>query len=258
MHALKLASVPSFQDIGGYETVDGRTVRSGRLFRSGHFGRLSPVDRKQLDDAGIRLVIDLRGARDIVRDGHYLLPSGAQRLHLSAFDDSRKIDQSQRQLIKADMKMHRAALRKGDGERLMIAALMRLAFDRTKVFQALLSFLAEDRCLPAIVHCSAGKDRTGWAATLLLLALGVPETEVLAHYLSSNEYRRDEVRSSLAKMSPHVDTEAMLPLLEVRPQYLIATFHAIRQRFGSLDDYLTRAIDLDAERRRRLQANFLE
>jgi protein-tyrosine phosphatase len=252
---MKLASVPNFRDIGGYPTKDGRSVSMGRLYRSGHLGKLSPKDRSRLNAAGIRVVIDLRGQRDIASEGGITLPAGAQLVHLNAFGESGS--NLQRVLISSDRRTQDAVLGAGRAEQLMTTALVRLALGRTTVFSALLSRLAENDSLPAIIHCSAGKDRTGWAATLVLLALGVGERHVLDHYLLSNEYRRAEVARSLEELSPYIDGDLVRPLLEVRPQYLLAALRAITKNFGSFDAYFTKGLKLNADRRRRLQANLL-
>jgi protein-tyrosine phosphatase len=254
---MKLLSVPNFRAIGGYPTRDGRIVRSDRLYRSSHLGRLSPSDRKRLDAAGIRTVFDLRNKRDIRTEGEMFLPAGARLLHLNAFGDSAASD-LRPVLMSSDRRKQEAVLGGGRAEGLMSIALVQLALGRTPVFSTLLTYLSEKSCLPAIVHCSAGKDRTGWAATIVLLALGVEEKYVLEHYLLSNEYRRAEVESSLTELSRYIDGDLVRPLLEVRPQYLLSAFRAITKRFDSFDSYLTKMLKFDHDRRQRLQANFLQ
>ena len=256
---MKLASVSNFRDLGGYRTIDGATVRTGRLYRSGHLASLSAQERQLLEQAGIRTVIDLRGRADIVRDGEAVLPHGAKWLNLNVFGDTARDRQPIREHIKLDERLRLEILNRGHGERLMTTVLMRLAFSRTEAFTSMLRCLADSGSLPAIVHCSSGKDRTGWAATLVLLALGVPERQVLDHYLLSNEYRKSEIDSAIASFSDtrRINGELLRPLLEVRPQYLVATFRAIRNRFGSLDAYLTKALKLDSESRQRLCDQFL-
>ena len=254
---MKLLSVPNFRAIGGYPTRDGRIVRSDRLYRSSHLGRLSPTDRKRLDAAGIRTVFDLRNQRDIRTEGQLFIPSGARLLHLNAFGDSVASD-LRPVLMSSDRRKQEEVLGAGRAEGLMSIALVQLALGRTAVFSTLLTYLSEKNCLPAIVHCSAGKDRTGWAASIVLLALDVDEKYVLEHYLLSNECRRAEVESSLAQLSRYIDGNLVRPLLEVRPQYLLSAFRAITKRFGTYDAYLTKMLKFDADHRQRLRANFLQ
>src|SRR5215831_9538591 len=254
---MKLASIPNFRDIGGYHTRDGRIVRYGRLYRSGYLGKLSPGDRDRLDAAGIRSVIDLRSQRDIAREGGVILPAGARSIHLNVAGDSANSSNLRYVLMSSDRSAQNALLGAGKAEGLMTSSLVQLALGRTAVFRSLLVQLSDKNALPAIIHCSGGKDRTGWAVTLVLLALGVEEKDVLDHYLLSNEYRRAEVAWSLQQLSQYIDGELVRPLLEVRPQYLLAALRAIRKRFGSFDDYFTKMLKFDSDHRRHLQANLL-
>jgi protein-tyrosine phosphatase len=255
---MKLASIPNFRDMGGYRTRDGRIVRKGRLYRSGYLGKLSPSDRRRLDAAGIRTVIDLRSQRDIAREGSAFLPSGAKLIHLSALGESASASNLRYVLMCSDPKTQNDILGAGRAEQLMISGQVQMALGRTAVFHSLLTQLADSGSLPAIIHCSAGKDRTGWAASVVLLALGVEEKDVLDHYLLSNEYRRAEVAWSIQQLSRYIDAELVRPLLEVRPQYLLAAIRAIRSRFENFDDYLTKMLKFDPDQRRRLQANLLD
>jgi protein-tyrosine phosphatase len=92
-----------------------------------------------------------------------------------------------------------------------------------------------DADTPSVIHCSAGKDRTGWGASLVLLLLGVPEDVVIEHYLESNQHRR--VANVLAPR-PGVDLEIFRPFVEVRAAYARAAIDAMCERYSDIEGYV--------------------
>src|SRR5262245_66670784 len=108
-------------------------------------------------------------------------------------------------LYRADSEGLGRILGGGGAERMMRAAAAGLVTERRAEFGALLRGLADLHLLPALMHCSAGKDRTGWAASLVLLVLGESEDDVIEHYLLSNAYRREENERMLANTREGLD-----------------------------------------------------
>jgi protein-tyrosine phosphatase len=146
----------------------------------------------------------------------------------------------------------------GGAERMMRAAAAGLVTDRCAEFGAFLRGLAGAHPLPALMHCSAGKDRTGWAASLLLLVLGASEDDVIEHYLLSNERRREENERLLANPRDGLDPEWFRPFLEVRAEYARAALAAAAERFGTFEAYVEVGLGVDAATRLRLGARLLE
>ena len=114
-------------------------------------------------------------------------------------------------------------------------------------------------CLPAIVHCTTGKDRTGWAVAVLLLLLGVPEPDVVEDYLESN--------AALAEMNREVferfaaiggEPELLGPLMTVKVEYIEAALDEMRRGFGSIDGYVDAGLAIGPATRRRLLATFVD
>ena len=232
-----IRTISNFRDVGGWPTREGRRVRTGRLFRSGHLGGASDEDLARLAGLGIRTVIDFRGAQDEDADGPSRLPAGARRVNIPMSDPAGASD-------------IRELLYRSDAAGLVT--------ERCAEFGALLRGLAALHPLPALMHCSAGKDRTGWAASLVLLVLGVDEELVIEHYLLSNEQRREENDRLLANHRPGMDPEWIRPFLEVRPDYARAALAAADERFGSFDAYVEVGLGVDAEMLARLRAELLE
>ena len=257
MGGAAIRTIANFRDVGGQRTRDGRCVRTGRLFRSGHLGNASDEDLATLGRLGILTVIDFRVAADLADDGTSRLPPGARRVNIPMHDPARGGD-IRELLYRADAAGLERVLGGGGAERLMCEAAAGLVTERCAEFGAFLRALAGEEPLPALMHCSAGKDRTGWAASLLLLLLGAHEDDVIEHYLLSNEHRREENERLLATPREGLRPEWIRPFLEVRAEYARASLAAAHERFGSFEDYVANGLGVDAAAIERLRARFLD
>ncbi|MFF3113863.1 tyrosine-protein phosphatase [Kitasatospora sp. NPDC057904] len=241
--SLHLASAPNFRDAGGYRTADGHWVRMGVVYRSGDLSRLTDEDLAELRRLGIRTVFDLRtpAERKAAPDR---VPAGATAVDanvLGAADTGAFNVTTPQAAVQAMV----------DAERTMVAADSARAAYRS-VFTGLVERDDEN----VVYHCTAGKDRTGWASAALLTALGVPRETVEADYLASNAYRAAENAATLAKLPPAYQA-VYKPLLDVRPEYLDAGFDEVRKRFGSFDGYLKDGLGLDQRDLRDLRSQLL-
>lgn len=237
--SLHLATAPNFRDLGGYRTADGRWVRMGVLYRSDQLDKLSDADRAKLTRLGIRTVVDLRTDAERA-GGPDRLPAGASPLVADVLDGTNTpTDMSVLLAVPGDPATTMEGL-----ERTMVEAPVAQAAYRT-----LLNQVRRPDQLPLVFHCTAGKDRTGWAAATVLTALGVPSEQVLDDYLDSNRYVIPKYAPTLASMSPAQAIRAR-PLLEVRPEYLRAGIDDVIARYGSMDDYTAKVlgVPLDALR----------
>ena len=253
----QIRTISNFRDVGGCSTRDGRRVRTGRLFRSGHLGGASDEDLERLAELGIRTVIDFRGAQDEDADGPGRLPPGARRVNIPMSDPASASD-IRDLLYRTDAAGLERILGGGGAERMMCQAAAGLVTERCAEFGALLRGLAALHPLPALMHCSAGKDRTGWAASLVLLVLGVDEDDVIEHYLLSNLHRREENERLLASPRAGMDPEWIRPFLEVRADYARAALDAATERFGSFATYVEQGLGIDPPTLARLRSELLE
>jgi protein-tyrosine phosphatase len=122
----------------------------------------------------------------------------------------------------------------------------------TSSYRALFTHLIEDRA-PLVIHCTAGKDRTGFACALILHALGVPDEIVAEDYLLTNRfYRRDPAASS------DLPEDVRQVLASVETSFLAAAFDAIGAEYGDLETYFSDGLGLGARERARLEARYLE
>ena len=233
--SLNLSGATNFRDLGGYRGDDHRPVRWRRLFRSDHLAGLTPEDQRVLSSIGLARAFDFRGVEERATTA-YDLPGVTQV--------SLPIEPTVVQNVRAMMEAgHRITAR--DAVALMQQTYRAFALDNAQRFADLFQHLLDDDS-PLVFHCTAGKDRTGFAAALILRALGVPHDVVVADYLLTNElYRR--THSSLQTDTPQ---EVLDVLWRVQQEFLDAALHAAERDYGSLEKYLAQLGVKDRERRR--------
>jgi protein-tyrosine phosphatase len=237
-----LRGAPNFRDLGGLRSQDGRTVKHGLLFRSGHLGELHPEDVALLQARLGRevTVVDLRGLAEREKFACVLPaatvhslpiePSVAQRLTaLSAAGEAMTPEITRRFMCEA------------------YQGFVRNTGPRLSAFFGHVDALAGR---PLVVHCAAGKDRTGFVAGVLLGALGVARDAVMEDYLLTNERVPPQDHG---RFPP----EIMAVLATVQAAFLQAAWDAIDADHGGLDAYLERVAGLTPARRQRLQAALL-
>jgi protein-tyrosine phosphatase len=248
----------NFRDLGGYRTVDGRSVRWRRIFRSGVLTYLSPADRAQLEELDIRASCDFRDEEERAREPTLWPRSDVRKFawnHVRGSLGMRKLLAGRE--LDADF-----------GRSTMLAFYARLPYRFVTQYTDMLRLLAEGAA-PLVINCAAGKDRTGMAAALILASLGVPREQILEDYALTDHavdlerelfaHPRTSVgfgadRELIAKVSP----EARAPLLQARPEYLQSAFEQIESREGSVDVFLRNTLGLTEERRKALRGHLLE
>ncbi|MFJ4095337.1 tyrosine-protein phosphatase [Kitasatospora sp. NPDC089913] len=241
--SLHLASAPNFRDAGGYRTADGQWVRMGVVYRSGDLSKLTDQDLAKLRRLGIRTVFDLRTPAE-QKTAPDRVPAGATVVNanvLGVADTGAFNVTSPQAAVQAMV----------DAERTMVSA------DSARTaYHSVLNALVERDDENVLFHCTAGKDRTGWASAALLTALGVPRETVEADYLASNTYRAAEIAATLAQLPPAYQA-IYKPLLDVRSEYLAAGFDEVQRKFGSFDAYLKSGLGLDKRDLRDLRSQLL-
>jgi len=251
--ALKLAGAPNFRDLGGYAAENGRVVRGGLVFRSGHFGELTAADHAALAPLGIRYVFDLRTAEE--RD---IAPTkwqgpAPQLVQLPAPFGPNDIAALMRRLADPafDSAQVREFLREG------MAA---LPFCAAPGIAAWLRALAAGE-VPCVIHCTAGKDRTGLFCAVLLTLLGVDRETVLHDFLRTNDVAARNMAASVRAMPPLVQERVSPAVVEalarVLPEYLEAAFGSIEANFGSFENYRRVALEIDDAAAARIRARLL-
>lgn len=237
-----LQGASNFRDLGGYRSTDGRRVRRGRVFRSDHLARLSADDLALVQSLGIGHSLDFRGAAE-VETTPYALP-GVQRVALSI--EPTVIARMQALVAQGVVPSTE------DTVELMCETYRNFVNHNADTYARFLKHLL-DKPTPQVFHCTAGKDRTGFAAALLLSALGVDRATIEHDYLLTNQlYKRDAQLEGLGH--PHV----MKVLWQVQPEFLQAAFDVVEAQHGGMQGYLHGAIGLKPQELAELKRMLLE
>lgn len=254
--SLMLASAPNFRDAGGYRTQDGKWIKMGLLYRSDQLDRLSPDDLETLHADGLHLVCDLRTDAER-KQGMDKLPAGAQAM----IADVAGGDSATNGIAKL-LSGHgnpKQMLGNGKAAQFMVDANRQFVASATAkaAYKAMFERLADPKSLPAVFHCTAGKDRTGWAEAVFLSIMGVPRATILQDYLLSNDYLKAKNDKMLAMLKGRIDPSLIQPLMEVRPDYLQAGFDAAEKEYGSMDGYVRNGLGLSDATIQALRTEFL-
>jgi protein-tyrosine phosphatase len=225
---VRLTNVFNLRDLGGHPTRDGREVRTGLVFRADGLNRLDGDDIEVVRPLGLRTVIDLR--TEMERTDHGVAPHdelGATIVHLPVIDvlwPSEGADQTH----PVDYLVARyLEMTEGVGATSLAGVVRLLAH-------------AEPEALPAVFHCSAGKDRTGVTAAVLLSLLDVPEDEIAIDYHHTADAMTDLVAWIRDKYGDGTDPMADQPgvFLACPPEAMIGFLDEMRRRHGTVVDYV--------------------
>ncbi|GAB4549747.1 MAG: tyrosine-protein phosphatase [Anaerolineae bacterium] len=243
--------LPNFRDLGGYQTSDGKSVRRGRLYRAGSFYEVTDADMAKLAELNIKLVCDLRTDTETSEQPDRV-PEGVTLKHLPVFQQG----ESYVRLRTFIFDRHRL-------DEVMIESYTDFMLSqKATVFGEVIRLLADEANLPAVFHCTAGKDRTGLLAMLILMVLGVSDETIIADYSLSNlfyenvlsQIEKQRTRLQAVRLTP----QDISPLLVSHPDYLRAAIGFIRQRYGSAEAYLTQAAGVAPSTLQKLRELMLE
>lgn len=239
---LNLAGASNFRDLGGYPGKDGRIVRWRQIFRSNHLGHLTEADIEVLRPLRLKSAFDFRGTEERVAAMCGLAEIAVHSLPIEP-------------TVVAALRTRLAegvALSSTDALDVMRDSYRNYVRYNTPSFRALFAHLLQDRA-PLVIHCTAGKDRTGFACALILHALGVPDEVIAEDYLLTNRfYRRDPGASG------DLPDDVKQVLGSVEASFLAAAFEAISADYGDLESYLSGGLGLGAGARAALEARYLE
>jgi protein-tyrosine phosphatase len=258
--SLGIASIPNLRDVGGYQTADGRTVATGLVYRSNQLSDIMPEDMDKLAALNLAVDYDLRTAaeRDKRPDE---LPSGVDYVWLNVLADSPDSDPAQVEALMADPPQANAVL--GDGQaaagfEASYREFVSLPSARAEFGNLFKGLAAQDQ-LPALFHCTTGKDRTGWAAAALLELLGVPRDTIMTDYLRSNDYiipKYQDVIDTFVEAGG--DPSIPVAILGVQESYLNAAFDEMETQYGSIENYFAEGLGIDAAGQQALRDLYLK
>jgi protein-tyrosine phosphatase len=238
---LNLAGASNFRDLGGYPAKNGGIVRWRQIFRSNHLGHLTEADIEVLRPLGLRSAFDFRGIEE-----RAAATCGLKEIAVHSLPVEPTVVASLRARLASGV-----ALSSADALDVMRESYRNYVHDNTPSFRALFAHLIEDSA-PLVIHCTAGKDRTGFACALILHALGVPEDVIAEDYLLTNRFYRRPTTSS------DLPDDVRQVLGSVESSFLAAAFGAIGSDYGDLESYFSDGLGIGAGERARLEARYLE
>lgn len=254
---LAFEGIANFRDLGGYRTADDKTVRWGRLYRSGDLAEASRSDLQQLAKLELETLVDFRSgmekteAPDRLPENHDF-----EVVAIPTLDDGNAaiFEDLTRRMESGDFEGF-------DANNLMLEANRQFAVEFTPQFRQFLHTVVAADGAPVLWHCTAGKDRTGFAAAVLLQLLGVSRQTILEDYLLSDALSREAHSRDLTLVRWFKGEEAerqVAIMLGVDRSWLEAAFASIDENWGSFEAYARDGLQLTETDIRNLRTNLLE
>ena len=248
---LPLEGTPNFRDFGGYAAKDGRRVRWGKLFRSGQLSNLTDNDLQYMESLDVKLVCDFRRDEERERDPS-VFPNSAQPDIIGLPIDPGSTTGFVDNIARGDLSAEDMASFMCDINR-------EFALDQAPVYKTMFAHILKLDSGASLVHCAAGKDRTGFAVAVVLAALGVARDTIMADYMLTSQYF--SVENEIDRISKKYQwggaNDVMRPMLETREPYLLTAFKAIDQHFSDINEYLDVMLGVGADERDALCRRYL-
>ena len=253
---LPFAGGNNFRELGGYHADEGKTVKWGQIYRGFPTGRLTTEsDRARLDGLGLRLILDLRSGVEAAKLPDYV-PDGARLVQICGLRDAtgQEIDFSPNDIQRL--------VQNAPAGTNLTQLIYRQMLTGNKAFKELFRALEAGET-PILFHCTAGKDRTGVAAMLILLALGASDETICADYARTNLCRAAEIEKAMADHAAEIAADPAQRMrwqssAGVDPETAPFVLRTIRQDYGSAENYLEAEYGLTPARLMRLRRMYLE
>lgn len=238
-----LEGAANFRDLGGYPTEDGRTVKWRTFYRSDKLSDLTDADVEKVQALGIRLVCDFRGPDEWQEEPDRLPTNPAPEVaHLEIWDPSFSAEGFRDSL---------AGGRGDDMGQLLVEGNRLFAGTFSDRYASMFARITQAENLPSVVHCTAGKDRAGFASALILRTLGVPMETVYDDFLLTNHYTAERIEQQVFMIRLlsffRADADGLRSVMGVERRFLEAAFDEIETRHGDFDTYRREALGLSDE-----------
>ena len=253
---LPFTGAHNFRDLGGYKTEDGRTLKWGKLYRSDDLHLLTDEDLKYLSRLNIKSVVDFRSDEERESEPDRLNPDMTQVLLPIKFQPEELDDETLKNLMK------NLTFGTLDSSNLLRDFNIVIVKDFATEYKKFFRHVIENNAEPIVFHCTAGKDRAGFASAMILTVLGVPREKVIEDYLLTNTYVKDHVDSEMLEIELktffRADTDNLRKINLVEERYIQAAFDTIDSEWGGMDNYISGALGLSEEDILKLKDFYLE
>ena len=239
------------RELGGYKTTDGKSVKWGMLFRSDKLSDLSENDQLYLQSLGIKRIVDFRSEGEKTEDPN-ITPEG-----INYIETPINVDGAMRSKIEAVLKGET----KKEIKSFLVDANKEFVTNYTSVYEDFLRGLIDEDG-PTLFHCTAGKDRAGFAAAITLIALGVSKEDVIEDYMKTNIFTKDKIDEMIDKIKLmslyQADAEILRPLIGVERIYIETAFKTAEEKYGSLENFIREGLNISDEEIQILRNKFVE
>ena len=253
---LPFTGAHNFRDLGGYKTEDGRTLKWGKLYRSDDLHLLTDEDLKYLSRLNIKSVVDFRSDEERGAEPDRLTPNMTQVLLPIKFQPKEIGD------IPLASFMKDVTLGNIDASNLLRDFNIVIVNEFAEEYKKFFRHIVENNAEPIVFHCTAGKDRAGFASAMILSVLGVPREKVIEDYLLTNTYVKDHVDGEMLEIELKTffkaDTDNLRKIHLVEERYIQAAFDTIDSEWDGMDNYISAALDLSGEDILKLKDFYLE
>ena len=261
---LEMSKLNNTRDLGGIRTAEGKVIRDGRLFRSGQLYFADTEDIKALKQLGIAKIFDFRSSAertekpdpDIGADINIHLPI-VRDIYAGIAHDKKS------EKMAFDMVIANVAKDPDFGIRYMEDTYIKMVADDYAVQQygSFIRAIADSEGAPVLWHCTAGKDRAGFATVLMLELMGVSREDIIKDYMDTNIYLENEIGMILdmlkAKMDIEGAEEAIRDFFGAREEYITMLYEYTDKNWGGMDRFIRDAMEIDDETKDKLRRMYL-
>ena len=250
---LDLEGANNFRDLGGYPLEGARIFKRGLLYRSDHLAHLGAEDQRRLARLGIKTVVDLRRQSEREANPDRLEDCRIRQVWLPVRAEGADVNQLRRDLESGNIEPD-------DAHDFLVQANIEFVRRYAGAYRDFFQLLLDPSHYPLVFHCSAGKDRAGFAAAMTLFAVGASLETVFHDYLATNHCMARYVNGLIDGLHDipmisrlQASPDAIRALMQARTEYLQAALDTIVMDYGSVEAFLEIELDLGAENRRRLR-----
>jgi protein-tyrosine phosphatase len=257
--SLGVVSIPNLRDVGGYKTASGATVASGLVYRSNQLHNISAGDMLLLAELNLKNAFDLRTAAER-NENLDELPAGVNNVWLDVLADVPASGPANLTALLSDPQQANTELGDGKADELFKEAYRQCISlpSAQAAYRELFLALSDTNQLPALFHCTTGKDRTGWAAVALLTLLGVPMEAVKEDYLRSNDYILPMYDTLIQQfVAAGGDRSIPTAIFGVKEAYLNAAYDEMHTKYGSIENYFSEGLGISVDQQSALRDLYL-